>query len=156
MDNLEIIEDIFNRTRSITKLIIPNQENLQIVSIMNYFLVTSLYLNGRREVSKFKKNWTEISNQLKQGIDKNIWREYYNSIHNNVNSRLTHEEVSYNELANFYQNIFLRMYGEAKMKYDSYYKNFGDRRREHYEYIFSTNARFEEALSNGDPAAFCD
>ncbi|MGY4884608.1 MAG: hypothetical protein ACP5NZ_03455 [Nanobdellota archaeon] len=156
MNNLEIIEDIFERTRLIIKLIKKNEENPQIVPIMNYLLVTTTYLKGREEVSKFKKNWVEISDRIKSGIDENIFREYYKAIHKNVNQGLMHNGISDNELANFYQGVFLKMYGEAKMKYPHINQNLGDKRREHCEYIFSTKERFEEALKRGDFSAICD
>jgi len=151
-----MIGDIFERTRLIIGSIQSNKENPQIVPIMNYLLVTATYLKGGDEVNYFKKNWVEINDKIKQGLEENIWREYYMSINRIINHGLNQKRIFDNELANFYDNTFLRMYGEAKMKHDSYNKNFGDKRREHYEYIFSTKARFEEALFNGDPAAFCD
>lgn len=156
MNNLEMINDIFEKTKAITKSIIQGVENPQMTSVMNYLLATSVYLNGREEISRFKKNWVKISNKIKPGIEGCIWEKYYRTIHNNVRQAPKEEEDNNSDLAYFYQDTFLRMYGEAKIKHDNFNKNFGDRRREHYEYIFSTKENFEEALRRGDSAAFCD
>jgi hypothetical protein len=166
MNNLEMIDDIFDRTKLITKSIIPGVDNPQITSVMNYLIATTVYLKGREEAKKFKEKWEEIKGNIEKGIGELIFSEYLWIINSNLKNIVKREDVNDSNLASewlispgidyFYQNTFLRMYGEAKMKQDNFNKNFGDKRREHYEYIFSTKERWEEALRRGDPAAICD
>ena len=162
MENTEIIQDIFYRTKEIVGPVVIGMENPQASHILYYLSLTAGYLKGENEAKVFEKEWNEIKDKVEQGADRQDWLNQSNMINSHLEQALREESVhNPNDsrnigIAKFYQDNFQRLYEDAKKEYKNFKEDPARELREHYEEINRSQESWEEALRRGDPAAFCD
>ena len=162
MKNLEIISDIFNKTKEIMGPVVINMENPQMSHILYYLSLTACYLKSKEEAEVFKNYWNNIKEKIKSGADQMDYLNQAHMLEAHIEQALKEESVHNPKslenigIAPFYENKFPHLFQEAKKEYELFKKDPAKGLREHYEDIFSSQEKWEDALRRGDPAAFCD
>jgi hypothetical protein len=169
MDNLERINDIFDKTKDIlylwTTMGVEYNDNPQVSHILNYLSLTAGYLKSKEEAKIFKDKWEDMKETIKSGSNWDDWMNQSNMIRSHLEQALLEESVHNPKdernigVAHFYDNTFNRLYEDAKKEYESFQKKQDDMvkgMRDHYEHVHSSTENWLAALRDGDPAAFCD
>jgi hypothetical protein len=173
MKNLEMIDDIFNKTKSILNLWktegVEYNDNPQVSHILYYLSLTAGYLKGKKEAKIFEKNWNEIKDTIKSGSDQDDWLNQGNMIRCHLEQALAEESVHNPKstldsdmnigIARFYENTFPKLYEEAKKERDEFNKknqDYAKSLQKHHAEVFATQESWEEALRRGDPMALVD
>ena len=170
MKNIEMINDIFDKTKEIsghlwTNMSGPKLENTQMSHILYYLSLTAGYLKSKEEAEVFKTRWEEIKKNVEEGADRMDWLNQGHLIHAHLEQALKEESIhnpKYNGnrgIASFYEENFTQLYGDAKKEYTQFQRRQNDeaeRMRKHHTDIFSTQEKWEVAVARGDPMAWVD
>lgn len=170
MKNIQIIEDIFEKTKEIIKPLWLNQgakhtENPQISHVLYYLSLTAGYLKSKEEAEVFQHQWNKIKESLKEGSDEQDWLNQSKMINSHLEQALLEEGVHNPNatenigIASFYENNFSELHKGAKTEYEKFQKqknNMVKAMQDHYKDVHSSPEKWLAALRRGDPAAFCD
>ncbi len=161
------IKDIFDKTWEMRGPVWCGFEHPHISTILYYLVLAACCLQGRREAELFRLCWTRppLQSNLCAGADGEEWANQARMINSHVEQALIEESVHHQRdprnqgIMAFYEGKFRELYEEAAEEYDSFQRRqerMVKDMRSHREDVHSSQESWEEALRNGDPAAFCD
>lgn len=169
MKNIEMIQDIFDKTNKIasfwTTFGEEYTENPQTSHILNYLCLTACYLKSEEEAKYFKEKWTEIKDSLKSGSDCQDWLNQSNMIRSHLEQALKEEGIHNPKdsrnlgIKRFYEDKFSSLYLQAKKEYDAFQEKQEESVKAiqaHYAEVFATQKSWEAAVKRGDPLAWVD
>lgn len=169
MNNLESINDIFDKTDKIlnlwTTMDVEYNDNPQVSHILYYLSLTAGYLKGREEAEVFQKKWDEMKEKIKLGSDEDDWLNQSQMIRSHLEQALREESIHNpkdnrnNGIAQFYENNFPKLYEAAKTEYNTFQKSQDEMVKgiqRHHAEVFASQESWERALRNGDPMALVD
>jgi hypothetical protein len=163
---IEIIEEIFSKTKRIIYPLWHGEENPQISHILNYLCLLSCHIKGKDEAKKFNELWDEdFQGKLKSCADTQDWINQWYMTKKHLEQALKEEGV-HNPINDeskgaifFYEKYFQKLYPEAKECFENFQKTKNDQvaaMQKHHEDVFSSHESWEAALLRGDPTALCD
>src|SRR3989344_2768621 len=170
MNNLEMINNIFDKTKEISghlwgNMYGPKLENTQMSHILYYLSLTAGYLKSKEEAEVFKTRWEEIKKNVEEGANQHDWLNQGHLIHAHLEQALREENIHHPKdnrnkgIARFYEENFTQLYEDAKKEYTQFQKRQNDEAegmRKKHEEIFATQESWEAALNRGDPMALVD
>ena len=161
MKNIEMINDIFDKTDKIlnlwTTMDVDYNDNPQVSHILYYLSLTAGYLKSKEEAEVFQKKWNETKENIKLGSDEEDWLNQSHMINSHLEQALREESVHNPKdnrnrgIALFYEEKFPQLYEAAKTERDNFQKqqdNMVKGMQEHYEHVHSSTENWL--------AAFCD
>jgi hypothetical protein len=173
MDNLEKINDIFDKTDKIlnlwTTMDVDYNDNPQVSHILYYLSLTAGYLKGKEEAEVFKNKWESMKEKIELGSDEEDWLNQSHMIISHLEQALREESVHNPKptlesemnpgIGLFYDNKFPQLYESAKTARDEFVEkqdNIVKGMQQHHAEVFASNESWWAAICRGDPAAFCD
>jgi hypothetical protein len=173
MDNLERINDIFDKTDKIlnlwTTMDVEYNDNPQVSHILYYLSLTAGYLKGKEEAEVFKSKWESMKEKIELGSDEDDWLNQSHMIISHLEQALREEDVHNPKktlqsemnpgIEPFYENQFSKLYEAAKIERDNFQKKQDDivkGMQQHHAEVFASQESWEAAVRRGDPMAWVD